>query len=76
MIEAIVAASLGIAAGGYTVITALHRRVTSVDTRLDHIELALARDYVPRNEFLASQNKLEEHMLRIENKLDQLIFQK
>lgn len=76
MIEGIVAASLGLVAGGYTVITALHRRVTTVDTRLDRIELSMARDYVPRNEFLASQNKLEEHMIRIENKLDQLMLQK
>ena len=80
MIEAVVAAVLGCAAGGYTVIASLHKRVSEVDadldSRLDKIELVIARDYVTREEFVASQNKLEEHMLRIENKLDQLIFQK
>lgn len=80
MIEAVVAAILGCAAGGYTVIASLHKRVSQVDqqldARVDKIELVIARDYVTRDEFVASQNKLEEHMLRIENKLDQLIFKK
>ena len=73
MVEAAVATGLAIIGGGYTVITALHRRVTNVDTRLDRIELSLARDYVPRSAFVASQAKLEEHMIRIEEKLDRLV---
>ncbi len=73
MVEAVVAASLGVIAGGYSVVQALHRRVTTVDTRLDRIELSLARDYVPRAEFMASQDKLEEHMVRIEEKLDRML---
>ena len=73
MVEAAVAAGLAVVGGGYTVITALHRRVSTVDTRLDRIELSLARDYVPRNEFIASQAKLEEHMIRIETKLDRML---
>ena len=73
MVEAAVAGALGLIAGGYTIIQALHRRVTVVDTRLDRIELALARDYVPRSEFIASQEKLEGHMIRIEAKLDRML---
>jgi hypothetical protein len=71
--EAWVASAVAIIGGGYSVIQALHRRVTSVDTRLDRIELSLARDYVPRSEFVASQTKLEEHMVRIEEKLDRML---
>ena len=73
MVEAAVAASIGVVAGGYSIFQALHRRVNHVDGRLDRIELSLARDYVPRNEFLASQDKLEEHMIRIEEKLDRML---
>ena len=73
MVEAAVAGALGLIAGGYTIIQAMHRRVTVVDTRLDTIELTLARDYVPRSEFMASQEKLEEHMVRIESKLDRML---
>ena len=73
MVEAWVTASVAVVGGVYGVIQALHRRVTSVDTRLDRIELCLARDYVPRSEFVASQAKLEEHMVRIEEKLDRML---
>ena len=73
MIEAWVTASVAVVGGIYGVIQALHRRVTSVDTRLDRIELCLARDYVPRSEFVMSQAKLEEHMVRIEEKLDRML---
>jgi len=73
VVEAAVAGALGLIAGGYTIIQAMHRRVTVVDTRLDTIELTLARDYVPRSEFMASQEKLEEHMIRIEEKLDRML---
>jgi hypothetical protein len=71
--EAWVASAVALIGGGYSVIQALHRRVTNVDTRLDRIELSLARDYVPRSEFVASQTKLEEHMVRIEEKLDRML---
>ena len=73
MIEAWVTATVAVVGGGYGVVQALHRRVTNVDTRLDRIELCLARDYVPRSEFVASQTKLEEHMVRIEEKLDRML---
>ena len=64
---------IAVVAGGYTVIQAAHRRINHVDTRLDRLELSLARDYVPRSEFVASQAKLEEHMIRIETKLDRML---
>jgi len=73
MFEAIAAASIAVIGGGYSVIQALHRRVTTVDTRLDRIELGLARDYVTRQEFYKEHGKLEEHMIRIEEKLDRML---
>ena len=71
--EAWVTAAVAAVGGGYAILQTLHRRVTHVDTRLDRIELSLARDYVPRSEFIASQAKLEEHMIRIEEKLDRML---
>lgn len=73
MIEPIVVAAVAVVTGGYTVLSALHRRVSNVDNRLDRIELTLAKDYLPRDEFMASQKKLEDHMVRIEEKLDRFI---
>ena len=44
-----------------------------MDSRIDHIELLVARDYVTRTEYLATQAKLEGHMIRIEEKLDRML---
>ncbi len=73
MVEAWVTATVAIVGGGYAVLQGLHRRVTHVDTRLDRIELAMAKDYVPRSEFYSVQRKLEDHMVRIEEKIDRML---
>jgi hypothetical protein len=73
VVEAWVAASIAVIGGGYSVVQALHRRISHIDTRLDRIELNLARDYVPRAEFMANQEKIESHMVRIEEKLDRML---
>ena len=73
MIEAWVTGTVAVVGGGYALLQTLQRRVTYVDNRLDRIELSLARDYVPRAEFIATQAKLEEHMIRIEEKLDRML---
>ena len=73
MVEAWITAVVALVGGGWGVISGVHKRVTNVDTRLDRIELSLARDYVPRSEFVQSQAKLEEHIIRIEEKLDRLL---
>ena len=76
MVEAWVTATVAIIGGGYGIIQGLHRRVTHVDSRLDRIELGLARDYVTRTEFYKEHTKLEEHMIRIEEKLDRMLEQR
>ena len=76
MVEAWVTAAVAVVGGGYGIIQALHRRVTHVDTRLDRLELGLARDYVTRTEFYKEHTKLEEHMIRIEEKLDRMLEQR
>jgi len=76
VVEAWVTATVAIIGGGYGIIQGLHRRVTHVDSRLDRIELGLARDYVTRTEFYKEHTKLEEHMIRIEEKLDRMLEQR
>ena len=76
MVEAWVTASIAVVGGAWGIISTLHRRVTHVDTRLDRIELGLARDYVTRTEFYKEHTKLEEHMIRIEEKLDRMLEQR
>ena len=70
MLEATVA--IGIA--GITAMAALtqrlHNRITYLDDRIDKIELRVAEDYVSKRDLNVMMDKMETHMLRIEDKLD------
>ena len=76
MVEAIITgvASLVIGIGGG--IAAIHSksntRMDSIDRRIDGIELRFAEKYVPRQELTSALQKMEDHMIRIESKLDQI----
>ena len=75
MVEAAVTAAIAAIAGCWSIMQGVHRRLNTLDGRQDRIELTVAKDYVSRTEYVADQSKLEEHMIRIENKLDTFIQQ-
>jgi len=52
----------------------VHLRVTAIDRRVDAIELDMAKFYVPKSDFERSFAKMESHMVRIEEKLDQMMM--
>ena len=81
MIEATVAATLAIITGLAAVTNRLHKRIddvqaniTAVDRRVDTAELSMARHYVYKEDFEKAFEKMEDHMVRIETKLDQMLI--
>ena len=81
MLEATVAATLAIFTGLAAVTNRIHKRiddvqanVTAVDRRVDTAELSMARHYVYKEDFEKAFEKMEGHMSRIEEKLDQMIM--
>jgi|DEB0MinimDraft_6_1074348.scaffolds.fasta_scaffold13496_4 hypothetical protein len=81
MIEATVAATLAVITGLAAVTNRLHKRiddvqanVTAVDRRVDTAELSMARHYVYKEDFEKAFEKMEDHMVRIETKLDQMLI--
>jgi len=76
MIEAIVTGAitlvLGIGGGVISVSSRSSLRMDNIDKRIDDIELRLAEKYVPRQELAVALQKMEDHMIRIESKLDQI----
>ena len=66
MLEAAVA--LGIA-----VSTGLGVFASRLNTRVNQIELRVAEKYIPREEVSLILTRFEDHMIRIENKLDNLL---
>ncbi len=79
--EAIVAAVIAIVAGGSALNNRLHNRINNVhdrisglDRRIDAIELGVAQDYVSKADLSVMVQRMEDHMVRIENKLDQIVI--
>jgi len=74
MIEAGVSALVAVIAGGAAITNRLHNRITELDRRVDAFELRVATSYVPQEQFSEAVSKMEAHMIRIENKLDQMLL--
>jgi len=78
MIEAIITgvASLviGVGSGIAAISSRSNARMEQLDKRMDSIELRFAEKYVPRLELATALEKMEDHMIRIENKLDQIVL--
>lgn len=74
MIEAAVSAVIAALTGVVAVHGRLNGRILEIDQRIDRVELRIAEKYVQREELSAALKKMEDHMVRIENKLDQIVL--
>lgn len=79
--EALVSAVIALVAGGTALNNRLHNRINNVhdrisglDRRIDAIELSVAQDYVSKADLSTMVKRMEDHMVRIENKLDQIVL--
>ncbi len=73
MIEAGITIGVAIVGVLSAVSTRLHNRIHELDRRVDGVELRMAENYLTKREFSMTLERVESHMLRIENKLDKLI---
>lgn len=74
MIEAGVAAGIALFTAIVSVHNRLHTKISEVDSRVDKVELRVAENYVQKQELSVALQKMEDHMIRIENKLDQIVL--
>ena len=74
MIEAGVSAVIALVAAGAALTNRVHNRINEMDKRLDTFELRVATSYVPKQDFETAVQKIEDHMIRIETKLDQMLL--
>ena len=79
--EALVSVVIAAVAGGAALNNRLHNRINNVhdrisglDRRIDAIELNVAQDYVSKADLSVMVQRMEDHMVRIENKLDQIVL--
>ena len=81
MLEALISLSIAAVAAGAALNNRLHQRINNVhdrisglDRRIDAIELGVAQDYVSKADLSVMTKRMEDHMVRIENKLDQIVL--
>ena len=73
MIEALIPVAVAAATGFSVLIRGLYTRVHDLDQRVDAFELRVAENYVSKESFQNALERVESHMIRIENKLDNLV---
>ena len=74
MVEAVIPVFVAGATGVTVLISRLHHRVLTLDRRVDAFELRVASDYVSKADLTEIVDRVEAHMIRIENKLDKIIY--
>ena len=52
----------------------VHDRISGLDRRIDALELNVAQEYVSKADLSVMVQRMEDHMVRIENKLDQIVL--
>ena len=72
MVEALIPAVIAAATGFSVLIRGLYTRVHELDQRIDGFELRVAENYVTKDSFSSALERVEQRMIRIETKIDNL----
>ena len=73
MIESIISATVAVITGGAVLTSRVYARIMELDKRIDQVELNVASNYISKVDFEKSLERMESHMIRIEDKLDELV---
>ena len=74
MLEAGVALSTAVITGMAILTQKVHNRITQVERRVDGIALDIAQRYVTKYELSELVERVENQMMRIEDKLDRIVM--
>ena len=72
MFEAAVTATIAALTAMGVITQRLHTRISELDRRIDGIELRVASDYVTKTELSVIMERMEAHLIRIEEKMDRI----
>ena len=74
MVESIVSAAVAVITGGFVLTSRINSKIDDLDKRIDGVELCMASNYVTKDDFAKTLERVEGHMIRIEEKLDELVL--
>ena len=72
MLEATIAVAVATVTGAAALTNRVYNRMHELDRRIDKIELRIAEQYVLKSDLNEILDRVEQHMIRIENKLDKI----
>ena len=73
MVESIITAAVAVVTGGAVLTNRVHSRINDLDKRIDKLELSTIQHFVSKQDFEKTLERLESHMIRMEDKLDELV---
>ena len=76
MIESVITVGIAIVIRTAVLFNRVNHRITLLDNKVDKLELKIVESYTPKQEFTAAMLRMEDHLIRIEDKMDQLVNKK
>jgi hypothetical protein len=76
MIEPFVPVFIAVGTGFAVLTSRIYNKIGHLDQRVDGIELRIVQDYVSKSDLQVALDRMESHMVRIEDKLDNMMKNK
>ena len=70
MIEPFVPIFVAVGTGFAVLTSRIYGRISSLDNKLDKIELRVVQEYVTKGDFNNALTRMEAHLVRMEDKID------
>ena len=76
MIEPFVPVFIAVGTGFAVLTSRIYNKIGHLDRRVDGIELRIVQDFVSKNELQVAMDRMESHLIRMEDKLDAIVKNK
>lgn len=76
MIEPFIPIFIAVGTGFAVLTSRIYGKISVLDRRVDGVELRVVQDYVSKTDLKVAIDRMESHMVRIEDKLDAMIKNK
>ena len=76
MIEPFVPVFIAVGTGFAVLTSRIYNKISYLDRRVDGIELRIVQDFVSKTELQVGMDRMESHLIRMEDKLDSIVKNK
>ena len=73
MIEPFVPVFIAVGTGFAVLTSRIYNKISYLDRRVDGVELRIVQDFVSKTELQVAMDRMESHVIRMEDKLDAIV---